>query len=401
MQVSPNPYLKNADSISPSPIISTKQKKLNVLLYGNIQGAQHRSQSLIKFLLDSKYSISLVCPNIYFRRGSRKTSFFNQALSRIHLIELFIKAAFVDVIYILPLNNNVIENAVWVSKLFRKKLVAEIHVSLYATLLEESKEYKESSRKTKLEIRRDRLALTKPDYIVTVCDHETNYWKNVLGINSSAQDKTFIAPLFSSSTPKMKRRFMQDGVLRICWWGTFIPLHGLDKILQAMLILKQQQVKFTCNLFGIDNSSFNIYAEKIQADELASCVFLRKDLTFFDNSLPEYLSENCDLALGVFGDTEKARNSVPTKVVEALSIGIPTLTMNSAALTEFFNLKTDVWTCETSPHSIAQMINKIIEGKANPVNWNQTRQNVLSTFSIIQYQTVVSRILARIANDIY
>jgi len=19
---------------------------------------------------------------------------------------------------------------------------------------------------------------------------------------------------------------MQDGVLRICWWGTFIPLHG-------------------------------------------------------------------------------------------------------------------------------------------------------------------------------
>jgi len=33
---------------------------------------------------------------------------------------------------------------------------------------------------------------------------------------------------------------MQDGVLRICWWGTFIPLHGLDNILQALKILKEQ-----------------------------------------------------------------------------------------------------------------------------------------------------------------
>jgi len=35
---------------------------------------------------------------------------------------------------------------------------------------------------------------------------------------------------------------MQDGVLRICWWGTFIPLHGLDNILQALKILKEQDL---------------------------------------------------------------------------------------------------------------------------------------------------------------
>jgi len=42
-----------------------------------------------------------------------------------------------------------------------------------------------------------------------------------------------------------------------------------------------------------DNLFFlTLYAEKIQSEELDSCVFL-KDLKFFDDSLPIYLVENC------------------------------------------------------------------------------------------------------------
>lgn len=380
--------------------ILTNKKKLKVLLYGNIQGAQHRSQTLIKFLLDSRYSISLVCPNIYTKKGIKSSSLFNKLLVKIHLVELFLKAGFVDVIYVLPLNINLIENAILISKIFRKKLVSENHVSLYDSFLEQNTIHKEDKRKANLEKSRDRLALTKPDYIVNTYKYETAYWVNNLGINLD-KDKVFFAPLFSSSTLMLKREFMQDGILRICWWGTFIPLHGLDSILQAMKLLKEREVKFTCNLFGIDNSSFKVYAEKIQFDKLDSHVFLRKDLTFFDDSLPRYLIENCDLALGIFGNTAKANNTVPTKLVDALSLGIPTLTMNSAALTEFFNPQTDLWTCEPSSVSIAETVMKIIGGMVHSVDWLQTRQKVLNTFSITQYQMAVSRILSKIADDTY
>lgn len=397
MQLLPNPCVKDAAS-SATGTLSTNQKSLKILLYGNIQGAQYRSQSLIKFLLDSRYPISLVCPNIYLKKGIKKTSFLNKALSRIHLIELFIKAAFVDVIYVLPLNNNIVNNAIWMSKIFRKKLITEVHVSLYETLLEEDIEHREREQKSKLERYRDKLSLTKPDYIITVCKHETHHWRSNLGLNSLDEDKVFVAPLFSSSTLMPKRDFVQKGVLRICWWGTFIPLHGLDNILQALKLLKKERIKFVCNLFGISSSSFNVYAEKIQLLQLNSLVYLRKDLTFFDDSLPKYLVENCDLALGVFGNTRKAHNSVPTKVVEALSMGIPTLTMNSPALTEFFNTQTDLWTCEPSPQSIAEMIIKIIDGTVHSVDWVQTRKKALNTFSITQYQTVVSEILGKIAD---
>lgn len=74
---------------------------------------------------------------------------------------------------------------------------------------------------------------------------------------------------------------------------------------------------------------------KIKLAELKHHVFLRKDLMFFDKSLPQYLVEECDLALEIFGNTEKARSAVPNKLIEALSMKIPTLTMNSPACTSF------------------------------------------------------------------
>lgn len=379
----------------------TNTKKIKVLLYGSIFHCAYRSQSLVRFLLESKYYVSLICPDFYTIEGT-KFDLIKKASIGFHLVELFINAAFADVIYLLPLNLNLIRNAIWVSNIFNKKLVVEVYVSMYDTLVKDRKVYEKGSKEAKEAMYKDVLALTQPDCIINLSNHEPAYWAKNLGINLD-EDKVFVAPIFSSSTSStlvVKRRFMQDGTLRICWWGTFIPLHGLDNILQAMQLLKEKGIRFTCNLFGVDNPLFSIYSEKIQLDKLDSHVFLRKDLRFFDNSLPQYLTQSCDLALGIFGDTDKAHHAIPNKLIEALSIGIPTLTMHSPALTEFFNLEKDLWTCEPLPTSMAEKIMEIISGVAYCVNWEQTRQKVLSTFSVTQYQTVISRVLDRIADDL-
>jgi len=380
----------------------TNTKKVKVLLYGNIFNSVCRSQTLIKFLLESKYQFSLVYPMFYSSKRMKQSFLLKKIVFVFHLLELFVKAAFTDVIYMLPFNMNLIKNAIWVSKILNKKLVVEMYVSMYDTFVEDRKLYKKSSKEAREAMHKDILALTKSDYIINTSNHEPAYWARNLGINID-KNKVFIAPIFSNSTsnsiPIFKERFRQDGILRICWWGTFIPLHGLDNILQAMKLLKEREVRFTCNLFGVDNPLFNVYDEIIKLDKLDSYVFLRKDLTFFDGSLPQYLAENCDLALGIFGNTDKAHNAVPNKLIEALSIGIPTLTMNSLALTEFFDPEIDLWACEPSPALIAETIIKIITGTAPVVDWDKTRQKVLSTFSIAQYQTVVSKVLGKVADD--
>ncbi|MGV2829132.1 glycosyltransferase [Myxosarcina sp. GI1(2024)] len=374
----------------------SKPKKIKVLLYGNIY-RDYRSQILTKLLFDSGHHISLVCPDFYL--NPRLAKIASDKLSALFsLVELWLKAAFTDVIYLPPMNSRFIKSAVWAAKVFQKKLIVEMYISIYDTFVGDGKPLKgkaimPESRQAKAMLEKDRLALTQADYIIHTSRHELAYWEKIFEIEIE-RHKVFIAPNCNVASVVHHRKFKPDGVLNICWWGTFIPLHGLDNILQALEILSGK-CEFVCNLFGVDNGSFATYASKIRQAGLEKYVDLRKDLIFADDSLPNYLVEHCDLALGIFGDTDKAYNTVPNKLIEALSMGIPTLTMNSPALKEFFEPATDLWTCDTSPKAIASSIEAIANGSAFPVDWERTRQKVLSTFSTIHYREVVCKVLER------
>jgi len=377
----------------------TNPKEIKILLYGNIPSGLYRSNILIGFLRNSGYFISEVRPDFYKTKKLEHFPIVEKLLIAFCWVELFIKAAFADVIYLLPDNTRFIKSAIWASKIFSKKLVVEIYISLYDTLVRDRKLIRDGSRKAKVALNRDRLALTQPDYIIHTSSHELVHWEKLLGTSVDLR-KVFVAPLCSVYPVTLRRSFMQDSSLNICWWGTFIPLHGLDNILQAMRILQEAKLKFTCSLFGVDNSFFSIYADKIKQNKLEDHVFLRKDLSFSNGSLPQYLIDNCDLALGIFGNTDKAYNAVPNKLIEALSMGIPTLTMSSPALREFFNPENDFWACEPAPESIAASILTIAGGTAHPVDWEQTRQKVLNIFSVARYQEVVSKVLEGVMNEL-
>lgn len=368
-------------------------KPNKILVYGNVF-RDYRSTTLVEILIDSGYHVSLVCPDYYLRE---KRSIFNF----LYLLELSYKAWFADVIYLSPMNVRFIKSALWAARLFRKKLVVEMYISIYDTFVGDGKILKgkrveAGSRQAKIMGRRDVLALTESDFIVHTARHELAYWERLLDVKIP-RDKVAIAPNFNVSQLVRHRTWMEDGSLNICWWGTFIPLHGLENILQAMKILQGDGLKFTCNLFGVNNELFTTYARKIEGDRLDDCVFLKKDLRFSDNSLPEYLVEHCDLALGIFGSTAKAVNTVPNKLIEALSMALPTLTMNSPALEEFFQ-PDDLWTCPPKPQAIAHSIMAIAKGTAGEVDWLKTRQKVLDTFSVTRYREVVTAVLQR-AND--
>ena len=374
----------------------TKNKQTKVLIYGNIF-RDYRSQVLVRILLDSGYQISPICPDFYLRKGFSPFNF-------LYLLELAIKAYFADVIYLPPMNTRFIKSALWIAKIFRKKLIVEMYISIYDTFVRDKKilkgkQIEASSRQAKAMLEKDVLALTKSDFIIHTASHELAYWEKLLNIKI-APEKVFIAPNFNVSRLTHKKKVAPGEDLKICWWGTFIPLHGLENILQAMKILQTKKVQFACSLFGVDNALFTRYAEKIKLEQLEDCVDLRKDLSFADGSLPKYLINNCDLALGIFGNTDKAYNTVPNKLIEALSMGIPTLTMNSPALEEFFTPATDLWTCEPSPESIAESILTIADGAAYAVNWGKTRQKVLDTFSVTRYQEVVSQVLEKVTDDL-
>jgi glycosyltransferase involved in cell wall biosynthesis len=386
--------------------MSIFKNRLRILLYGRSNVA-YRSENLIKLLLDDGYNISWINPSFYGQEVDKPNFLAKVAyklVSKFILVtETVCKAALADVIYLLPMNSYFISRILLMASLFKKKLIAEPYISLYDTIVRDKKEASESSRICRILKRRDRRVLTEPDYIIHISNYEIGYWEKILNITVN-RDKVFIAPLFNEANQAsevLKRSFMQDGILRICWWGGAFPLHGLDNILQAMRLLKKKDIIFTCNLFGAENKFFYIYDKLIRSDrQLNQFISIRKDLKFSDHSLPGYLVNNCDLALGIFGNTEKALAGTPNKVVEALSMRIPTLTMNSPLIEEFFDSDVDLWTCDPSPEAIAEAITAIVNGRAYPVNWEQTRQKVLTTFSLECYRQVVKKVLRIVESDL-
>ncbi len=386
--------------------MSISKKRLKILLYGNFFGA-YRSQNLVKYLLDSGYRVSIISPEFFYERGEKKDIFakvLRLIFSGYYLIELCIKAALADVIYLLPLNSELIRPVVWTSRLFRTKLVVEMYISAYDTLVREKQEVPAGSAAAQLLYRNDRLALTEADYIVHLSRYELSYWEKILDVKLLDQ-KLLIAPLFCESRLQMFRHErIPAQCLHICWWGTLIPSHGISNILEALHILQIRGLDFSCQLFGIPakGKEYLVKTYKTQIDqlELSEKVTLRQDLKFTDSSLPQYLVENCDLALGIFGDTEKAQSTVPNKLVEALVLGIPSLTMSTPSLDEFFDPEVDLWTCESTPEIIANTISQIYEKTIYQVDWAKTREKVCQIFSVNKYHQMVEQVLNTVVYDI-
>lgn len=374
--------------------------RTKILLCGNISHVDRRSQALVEQLEKSNnYFISQLRPDFYYLNSKQTLALIKYIANKFYWIELLFKAAFADVIYLLPMNTILIKSTTSIAKLFGKKIIVEMYISLYDTEVRDRKRVADGSKLAKSYIEKDILALKKSDYLIHSSNQELTYWEQILNTNIDRK-KVYIAPLCNTSNLLLKRSWMQDGQLNICWWGTFIPLHGLDNILQAIKILQKKNLRFSCHLFGVDNSAFYEYVEKVRSHHLESLVFLRKDLNFINDSLPNYLVNYCDLALGIFGKTDKAYHAIPNKLVESLSLGLPTLTMHSQALSEFFNPETDLWTCEPTPDSIAESILAIASGSAYPVDWQQTREKVLKTFSLARYTEVVAEVLAKATHSL-
>ncbi len=391
------------------------RKKPIILLYGGLWAA-NRCEHLTEFLIASGYYISGVFTDFYSSERQQRTLltkvFRKIALPMFAFIELFVKASFADVIYILPGNVSLFKYALAASKIFKTKIILEFYDSMYTHYMENkgaASIAQEELQKIKqdnvnLNPKNERLAIKEADYIIHVSNCELSYLSKVLEVEIDL-NKVSVAPVFCSERPSHVREFMQDGVFRICWWGSFLPMHGLDHILAALQMLKEDGLNFQCDLFGAYSAGsrayfFEKYKQELESQALDSHVKLRRDLTFVDGKLPEYLIHNCDLSLGIFGDTLKAESSVPNKLIESLSMGIPTLTRFSPVLEEFFDVHTDFWACQPSPKAIAQAIADVYHQKAYPVHWEKTQDKVRNTFNAETYKKVVSQVLNQLNQDL-
>ena len=118
-------------------------------------------------------------------------------------------------------------------------------------------------------------------------------------------------------------------VFEILFYGTYLPLHGVDTIVEAASLLRGSPVHFT--LVGT-GQTFASIEERV--------ALLPEGLVDFRPPTPveelPALIASADVVLGVFGGTPKAEMVVPNKLFQALAVGRPVITGDTPAVRELF-----------------------------------------------------------------
>jgi glycosyltransferase involved in cell wall biosynthesis len=122
-----------------------------------------------------------------------------------------------------------------------------------------------------------------------------------------------------------------SNVFSVLFVGTYIPLHGIDVILEtAQYLTDDSDIRF----FLVGSGQLREKMESMARKRKLSNVIFR------DWIPTEHLGafiRSFDLSLGIFGITPKATRVIPSKIYDICAAGVPFITADTPAIREVFS----------------------------------------------------------------
>ena len=115
--------------------------------------------------------------------------------------------------------------------------------------------------------------------------------------------------------------------LRVLFYGQFVPLHGIDTIVEAARLMADDPVEWTLIGRGQESAPLRRRLAEAPLPKL-------RWIEWVDyGDLKDQIAE-ADLCLGIFGTSDKAASVIPNKVFQLVAAGRPLVTRDSLAIRE-------------------------------------------------------------------
>lgn len=263
-----------------------------------------------------------------------------------------------DVIFIGVLGHYDLPIAWFLAKIFKKSTIFDCFYSLYDTYVSDRKTTNAFSLNALRFYLYDWISVRLADKVILDTKENIDYFVKTFKISKTkfAEVPVTADPDVFKYAPKKNNRIFAIG-----FYGSFLPLHGVDRIILAMKLINTRNVQ--CILTGKGYEVKKI-RKMITDNNLSKKVHLYEKKTAYKD-LPKFLKKLDLFLAGPFGQSDKAKRVLPAKAVEALASGVPTIVANTPATVRLLkDYKNDViWLKNTNPIALSGLIMSVYSAK--------------------------------------
>lgn len=243
------------------------------------------------------------------------------------------------------------------SRLRHRPLVWDIFMSIYLIALERG--LTEESHTTVNLIRQvERMACRLPDLLIL---DTTEYVAWFRAIHAVPSERFRLVPTGADDRifKPVANECADDGLFRAVYYGTFIPNHGVEYIVEAARLLTDDPT-----------ISFELIGEGPDRDKavaLTQCYDL-SNVDFVGWLSKEELMKRvskADVCLGVFGITPQSLMTIQNKIYEGLAMAKPVITGDALAVRQALVHGEHLYLCErANPQALADAV-RILKANAD------------------------------------
>jgi len=233
-----------------------------------------------------------------------------------------------------------------VAWLRRKPLVWDVFMSIYLVAMERGLD--KASGFTVGALRRlEWLALRLPDRLVQDTEDYVSWLAKTHGI---PPDRFGLVPTGADDRVFTPQRPAEGAPVRVIYYGSYIPNHGVEKIVEAArLLAPDPTIEFELIGDGPERPRAEADARRHGLENL-------RFLGWMDQAeLVRHVGES-SICLGAFGETPQSLMTVQNKVFEGLAMAKPVLTGDSPAVRRALRHGEHVYLCERSGAGIAEAV---------------------------------------------